>query len=49
MTNTKIDNRPKTPDKALQNKTNKTYTFWGNHLTMAIKIKHILALPTYNQ
>ena len=30
MTNTKVGNRSKTPDKYSQNKTNKNYTFWGN-------------------
>ena len=29
-TNTNIVNRPKTPEKNLQNKMNKNYTFWGN-------------------
>ena len=30
-----IGNRPKTPDKASQNKTNKNYTFWGHGLKCA--------------
>ena len=30
MTKTKVNYRPKTPDRDLQNKTNKNYTFWGN-------------------
>ena len=31
LTNINVGNRPKPPEKALQNKTNKSYTFWGNY------------------
>ena len=30
LTNINVGNRSKTPDKDLQNKTNKSYAFWGN-------------------
>ena len=30
LTNTNVGNRPKPPDKGLQNKTNKSYSFWEN-------------------
>ena len=32
MTNTKIGNRPKIPDKDSQHKTDTNYTFWGQLL-----------------
>ena len=30
LTSTYVGDRPKTPDKDLQNRTHKSYTFWGN-------------------